>query len=139
MEKYLKVFIKRFFLGGVAGIALNYFIFLMIVRFNGTMTISYDIMLQQFLISFIVGATSAGLSVVYIIKNLSMLVQTSIHFILGFGLYIVLGAYAGWFKINFINILLMLVLYFVVWCSFYLSSKYNIKKINKAVMDRNNK
>ena len=83
------------------------------------------------------GAVAMGSSVIYEIEKWSVARATATHFLLAFGLYILLVLSLGWFRIDdpvfWIVIAAMVAVYVLIWGIQYLAYSRKVRTMNKKL------
>lgn len=140
--KYVKKFILRGLLGITIGVFLNQMGYLFMALQGGTIEISSDIIISQFIISSLTGFYCAGSSAIFEVEEWSVLRQTITHFIALLP-YFPVAIYAGWIpSTSFGKIIFVanyIVVYLVIWFSFRAYWRKKAKELNEELKRHNRK
>ncbi len=145
-----KEFMKRFIGGISTGITIGYIIPVIISLCIGdgiyypcspglinTMGNEVNAVIFQIIISALIGGISAGSSVVYENRKLSVVMQTAINFLVIYFVVIPISYLAHWMQHSIkgflVYNLIFIVQYIFIWIINYLITKAKIKKINKKL------
>ncbi|MDR0900639.1 MAG: DUF3021 domain-containing protein [Methanobrevibacter sp.] len=137
---------RLIFLGASIGcfvISLVELLMISIVGFSNFSLNGYEIF------NFIIGGIVVGIvfalgSLIYEREDLSLLTQTAIQMGSGFIVLFIVGIYLQWIPINegiaaiITWIIISLIFGFVFWGGFYIRSRFEAKRINQKLKNRNN-
>lgn len=95
----------------------------------------------SFTTSFIVGGILGGTSIVFEIEKLSLSKATIIHFLISATLILGLGYLNYWIRFNYIIsfLIIFIIAYVVIWLINSFIYKSELKKVNKALLEKRNK
>lgn len=145
-----KLVIKRIISGFMVGIFIGYTIEIIESLFVGdgnfyaysplllnfTKTGLRAVILQYFMTG-IIGGCFAGTSIIFEIDNLSLLLQTVIHFAINSIVMFIAGFLCCWFPHIFLSAVIWFAVfigfYIIFWFVFYLCTKESVKKINEKL------
>lgn len=149
-----KNFIKRFFIGGLGGIAVGIIITIIISYTVGDgnyypvvpeladiMGNELNAMLLQFILLIVYGGGLAGISVIWEMEKWSLLRQTVTHLIICSLMVLPIAYGLRWMPHNVKGIVIYFVIFFatyaIIWICAYISAKKKIKQLNEKICKDN--
>lgn len=138
---YLKEVLKRGMLGILIGAFINQVIFSIIAvntGINGDITAK--IVVDQFLISAILGFFMAAESVIFSIETWSTLKQTIVHFIVMSIVFFPISIVGKWMPENVVGkivyVIIFVLIYVVIWVSYRIYWNKKIRELNHELKKR---
>jgi hypothetical protein len=136
---YLKTFFKRGLFGIALGVFINQLVYLIMALQGSTIQITSNTVIQQFLLSSLVGFYCMGISVIFSVEEWSLLRQTITHSI-AMLVYFPIAVYAGWMPQTLIGkiafVINYLVIYLIIWFSFKNYWRKKAKELNEGLKKR---
>lgn len=136
MISSLKKFAITLLLGIPVGVFINESALLisMYLKNQTTSAVSFENLLNGFIIGGLCGALFAAISLIYNIESISLFSRSLIHALSGIVIYIFMGYLGDWFSMKISSILLSFIIflgvYIIVWTGAYLREKGKINEIN---------
>lgn len=136
MISSLKKFAITLLLGIPVGVFINESALLisMYLKNQTTSAVSFENLLNGFIIGGLCGALFASISLIYNIESISLFSRSLIHALSGIVIYIFMGYLGNWFSMKISSILLSFIIflgvYIIVWTGAYLREKGKINEIN---------
>lgn len=139
--KYVEISLRRGLMGIPLGVFISQIILIILIMLGKIDSVTTSIIIEQFIVSSIVGFYFASISIIYEVDEWSLLKQTIIHAIANIPFFPI-AIYAGWIENNLKSIIIYFIIYILIymciWMSITIYWRNKTKIINKKLNNNDN-